>query len=471
MSKNLLVFALISSALNLIVARLHSLPEDPHAFPKFKVTFLNNLPVLNETAQKWLSQGIPGGELEFLNQPWEHATEEVPLSLGLKEIDGGFGESGSSSPVLPESYYPYSLEQMKMGPRDSYLCLVPRPLEFSSSTSDVDSDEEITPARSWSLLQPLSGTCLYHRQGWFTYSYCHNDQIRQFRELPQAHSHMPGDLYFAYSSLFSWESYTLGKAPPAPEPGADLTVAEQNAIEANLELARGAGSRYLVQRWGDGTICDKTGKGREVEVQFHCSMTMSDTILLVKETRTCAYVLVINTPRLCGEPGFRSQRDIVEQAQIRCREIVHTQSEEFHDVPETDYPQKIPRIKKALPPKSAEKLEKSSGGVPTENILLKTLEAFFGENSNGQVVVQQVTDDGEMVIEFLDDLSDDGDDGEDVADKITNVLRAAGYNIKGEEKNKQTSPGNSDKKRQDRSSDFSSSEEQAALQEQVRDEL
>lgn len=97
MSKNLLVFALISSALNLIVARLHSLPEDPHAFPKFKVTFLNNLPVLNETAQKWLSQGIPGGELEFLNQPWEHATEEVLLSLGLKEIDGGFGESGSSS--------------------------------------------------------------------------------------------------------------------------------------------------------------------------------------------------------------------------------------------------------------------------------------------------------------------------------------------------------------------------------------
>ncbi|GAW08394.1 misfolded glycoproteins degradation protein [Lentinula edodes] len=441
MSKNFLVLALISSALNLAAARLHSLPEDPHAFPKFKVTFLNNLPVLNETAQKWLSQGIPG-EID----------------------DGGFGESGSSSPVLPESHIPYSLEQMKMGPRDSYLCLVPRPLEFSSSTSDVDSDEEITPARSWSLLQPLSGTCLYHRQGWFTYSYCHNDQIRQFRELPQAHSHMPEEDH-------SWESYTLGKAPPAPEPGADLTVAEQNAIEANLELARGAGSRYLVQRWGDGTICDKTGKGREVEVQFHCSMTMSDTILLVKETRTCAYVLIINTPRLCGEPGFRSQHDFVEQAQIRCREIVHTQSEEFHDVPETDYPQKIPRIKKALPPKSAEKFEKSSGGVSTESILLKTLEAFFGENSNGQVVVQQVTDDGEMVIEFLDDLSDDGDDGEDVADKITNVLRAAGYNIKGEERNKQTTPGDSDKKRQDRSSDSSSSEKQAALQEQVRDEL
>lgn len=38
-------------------------------------------------------------------------------------------------------------------------------------------------------------------------------------------------------------------------------------VAANLELARGAGSRYLVQRWGDGTMCDKTGKPREVEVQ------------------------------------------------------------------------------------------------------------------------------------------------------------------------------------------------------------
>jgi hypothetical protein len=68
-----------------------------------------------------------------------------------------------------------------------------------------------------------------------------------------------------------WEAYTLGRAPPAPEPGVDLTRAQQNALAANLELARGAGSRYLVQRWTDGTLCDKTGKGREVEVQVSSS--------------------------------------------------------------------------------------------------------------------------------------------------------------------------------------------------------
>lgn len=63
----------------------------------------------------------------------------------------------------------------------------------------------------------------------------------------------------------------LGRAPPTLEPGADLTVAEEAALAANVELARGPGSRYLVQRWGDGTHCDKTGRKREVEVQVSSS--------------------------------------------------------------------------------------------------------------------------------------------------------------------------------------------------------
>ena len=64
----------------------------------------------------------------------------------------------------------------------------------------------------------------------------------------------------------------MGKAP---KPGADLTLAEQDARAANLELARIAGSQYLVQRWGDGTLCDKTGKSREVEVQVNQQLIYS----------------------------------------------------------------------------------------------------------------------------------------------------------------------------------------------------
>lgn len=44
-------------------------------------------------------------------------------------------------------------------------------------------------------------------------------------------------------------------------------TAEDIAAANKLELARGAGQRYLVQRWEDGTVCDKTGIPRKIEVQ------------------------------------------------------------------------------------------------------------------------------------------------------------------------------------------------------------
>ena len=55
-----------------VFGRIHAslIPEDPHAFPKYDVAFLNGLPVLNETAERWLRDGLEGGHLEFLEEPW-----------------------------------------------------------------------------------------------------------------------------------------------------------------------------------------------------------------------------------------------------------------------------------------------------------------------------------------------------------------------------------------------------------------
>lgn len=45
-------------------------------------------------------------------------------------------------------------------------------------------------------------------------------------------------------------------------------VSPESIAAANkLELARGAGQRYLIQRWEGGTLCDKTNTPRKVEVQ------------------------------------------------------------------------------------------------------------------------------------------------------------------------------------------------------------
>ena len=65
---------------------LHSLPDDLYAFPKYSVTFLNGLPLLNETAERWLREGLRGGEPEFLDHPtpWR---EPPPF----RHIDAGEG--------------------------------------------------------------------------------------------------------------------------------------------------------------------------------------------------------------------------------------------------------------------------------------------------------------------------------------------------------------------------------------------
>ncbi|PFH50662.1 hypothetical protein AMATHDRAFT_144504 [Amanita thiersii Skay4041] len=412
---------------------LHSLPEDTYAFPKFRVSFLNGMPVHNETAQRWLNDGLRGGELEFLDQAWQEQSWQA--SSSRKEIGSADLPPNQNLPTLNSIFAPhanYSLELIKMGPRDSYVCLIPKPPDNNPSTAEDEAESEISPARSWSLLQPLTGTCLYHRQGWFTYSYCHNREIRQFKELIQVHPHHSSGGYKPEEDP-EWEAYTLGRAPQGEESGADLTVAEQDVQTTNLELAKTAGSRYLVQRWGDGTTCDKTGKSREVEVQFHCSMTMTDTILFVKETKTCSYVLVVHTPRLCGEPGFKSRRDLGEETQIKCREIIPSTVPSGISLPVTDYPLKLSRHKTVPPGSTAGNKENSKGTQDGKKdkvfgeIFRKTLEALMDEN------IKSGTGGGEVVIELLEDdgtLEDAGDT--EMVNRLTEALRAAGYNVKAE---------------------------------------
>lgn len=85
----------------LVAANLHysRVPEDPYAFPKYKVTFLNGLPVLNETAQRWFQEGLRGGEHEFLDQPWQDGQWPNP---SLQEIEGGAEQAVSKVRTLYE---------------------------------------------------------------------------------------------------------------------------------------------------------------------------------------------------------------------------------------------------------------------------------------------------------------------------------------------------------------------------------
>lgn len=164
-------------------------------------------------------------------------------------------------------------------------------------------------------------------------------------------------------------------------------------------------------------------------------MEMTDHILFVKETKTCSYVLVIHTPRLCGEPGFQSKREGGEGAEILCREVVDVLPAEGPRLPKADHPLKVPLRKTVLPapaPKSDK--GKNSGSDDKHatkeklfsDLLRQTLEALAASGADATHKGDGV--DGKFVIELDDDATaDDIDD-----DRIVAALRAAGYNVQTE---------------------------------------
>jgi protein OS-9 len=173
--------------------------------------------------------------------------------------------------------------------------------------------------------------------------------------------------------------------------------------------------------------------------QFHCSMTMTDTILWVKEARTCSYVLVIHTPRLCGEPGFKSRQETRQEAFIRCREIIDSPADQHNDLanlPPADHPHKLPRRKIGLNPPEA----KHGSGVVNDDkhkgtyddIIRKALEAIVGGRG-----VNVVDDNEGLLIEFVDEVPSSGEVNEDETvlggmrdnDFIVEALRAVGYDV------------------------------------------
>lgn len=170
--------------------------------------------------------------------------------------------------------------------------------------------------------------------------------------------------------------------------------------------------------------------------------------------------MVIHTPRLCGEPGFKSRLDAREEAYIRCREIVDSTTDskaQLGSLLETDHPVKL-LPHKPIPPPVVDKstatgadgtVEKLKGQVQVLSSIRKALEALMGGQvlddlkDGGQdgefpkIVVEGVTEDGEVFLEVLDtdDLplyEEDDIERPGLHQSLAQALQAAGYDIKGE---------------------------------------
>jgi protein OS-9 len=153
-------------------------------------------------------------------------------------------------------------------------------------------------------------------------------------------------------------------------------------------------------------------------------MTVTDTILFIKETTTCHYILVIQTPRLCSDPAFRSRRDSQEQSTIRCREIILSAEDLKGDNPPPEAEAQIPlhvwasekefrdQMSKPLPKEKNRQHGKSP--VINEALLAKIVNQLRSKGISGfdqeKTVVIEDPDNADTI--FLVELDNDATQGQ-----------------------------------------------------------
>ncbi|KAJ1728960.1 Protein OS-9 [Coemansia biformis] len=204
-----------------------------------------------------------------------------------------------------------------------FLCQVPRlssirramaaelAAQVESSEKDEHAEEQEAIVRGLELLQPLKSACLTYTSGWWTFEYCHGKSVRQFhRTAHDKDGHALEIEYFLgdyshrrrYPTLEPAASITTAAAAAAAP--APLTNASSNKLVRTTQIHKVGRRHFLVQEWAGGTPCDITREPRDVEIQYHCDPNSPERITLVEEVAICHYVVVINTPRLCVDPGF-----------------------------------------------------------------------------------------------------------------------------------------------------------------------
>ncbi|KAI9307876.1 hypothetical protein BJ944DRAFT_247044 [Cunninghamella echinulata] len=221
------------------------------------------------------------------------------------------------------------------------------------SSESSASETQHTIETGLKLLEPLEKEkeCLYyHTNSYWTYEYCHNRHVRQF------HIDHTKTESTAQDNIEGKSVYYLGRFPERinkedpsalPNRNQDTTIhpasntnsknngpsllQQQHGKENHDKYVPGLTStqlkqiedkKLLVQRWGGGTLCDKTNQPRTTDIQFQCDMhPQGDHISNYQEISTCHYLMTISTPRLCDESMLTSTKK-PKLHQIECNPIV-----------------------------------------------------------------------------------------------------------------------------------------------------
>ncbi|KAK9319279.1 hypothetical protein V1517DRAFT_333098 [Lipomyces orientalis] len=211
---------------------------------------------------------------------------------------------------------------------EKFLCSLPilepqtmlNASEKELSKSEEEKELRRAQASGWDLLEPLNGTCLYYMAGWWTYSFCHKVEVKQFHQLaPQK-----GVTLYPPKEDPHSKSYILGRVPQqksSDEVGGEDGGSARSSLGEETTVQSAGEMRYLVQKIGGGSVCDLTGRERKIEIQFHCNQNSHDKIAWIKEVTTCRYLMVIHTPRLCQDVAYLPPKE--DRAnEIKCQRIL-----------------------------------------------------------------------------------------------------------------------------------------------------
>jgi len=200
----------------------------------------------------------------------------------------------------------------------TYACEIEKPVEPKKINSEED-NKKIILDKALEQLEPLaSSSCITFSQEWWSYEFCYKKHLIQYHEAkptdPPEHN----------------MRFCLGKYPTTEE-------LEKPDFKYQKEIyKRGPfGKNYITQMMVDGTICDITGKPRKAELRFYCGE--AEGIQSVKEVSICNYIVIINTPRLCSNPGFDSKKSLNS---ILCHPISDHDEEEKTET--NEQPENLP---------------------------------------------------------------------------------------------------------------------------------
>ncbi|KAK4690697.1 hypothetical protein P7C70_g9512, partial [Phenoliferia sp. Uapishka_3] len=217
----------------------------------------------------------------------------------------------------PQTSHP-TIHILRTPAGQAFLCEVPVSIEnptpppTQEDIANRAAERERGLERGLALLDNMKGSCLYQKQGYFTYSFCYGQEIRQFHEVRISGSPGPSEDPNA-------DSYTLGQSP-APVPSSSTPK-------------HGSGSGLVTKSGGGERIPARLGGGM---TDGGFGWDEGGRIALIRETAICTYVLLVHTPRLCSEPIFLEGTTASQDPPsiIQCQPIVKKIRESV-DAPES----------------------------------------------------------------------------------------------------------------------------------------